>query len=185
MSRDNLPPETKIPTGLDPSLSSSLVSSRGGLVRIPDVRLRQASLPFVGNQRLLDPLLEKMFSVMEDNGGVGLAAVQVGVPLRIFVLQIEGEPTSYINPVLLAAHGWYHPGEGCLSVPHRRFSPPRPRIVNLSWQDRNGTGRSGWFSRLHAHTIAHELDHIDGLLLQDRCVLGPGVGSQPVCGGIR
>lgn len=146
----------------------------------PAALLHQPSRPVGSFDTQLADLVCNMRTVLAESGGVGLAAVQVGVPLRVFLVDTGSARDVHINPSVREAHGWYRPGEGCLSVPGRRLAPLRPRFVHLQWYGLDGALHSRWYSELYAHIVAHEMDHLDGLLLSDRCVLGAGVGTQPV-----
>lgn len=127
-------------------------------------------------QRLIDDMIETML----DAGGVGLAAPQVHVPLRLFVFHVpaarvsdaEGaaveaalEPQALINPVITPDGsekrlGW----EGCLSIPGLRAAVPRFAQITYSGLDRTGAPLERHASGLHAVVIQHEYDHLDGVL---------------------
>jgi peptide deformylase len=127
-------------------------------------------------QRLIDDMIETML----DAGGVGLAAPQVHVPLRLFVFQVpaaraaesEGEavedglpPQAIINPVVTPIGGEKRLGwEGCLSIPGLRAAVPRFAQITYSGVDRDGTSLERHASGLHAVVIQHEYDHLDGVL---------------------
>lgn len=147
----------------------------------PAALLHQPSRPVGVFDAELARLVRSMHTVLAESGGVGLAAVQVGVPLRVFLVDTGSARDVHVNPSVLEAHGWYRPGEGCLSTPGRWLTPLRPRFIRLQWLGLDGATHSRWYSDLYAHIVAHEMDHLDGLLLSDRCVLGAGVGAQPMC----
>lgn len=113
-----------------------------------------------------------MYRAMLDLGGVGLAGVQVGVPLRVFTVGGGGVFDAFINPELIALEGVHRPDEGCLSVPGYWATPSRPEALEVSWCAIDGMPRTGRFTGLAAQIIAHEMDHLDGKLLMDR-VLEP------------
>jgi peptide deformylase len=143
------------------------------IVTLPDPILRQTSAPIervdADVLRLADDMLETMY----DAPGIGLAAVQVGVPLRLVVLDCagEGEPPSplvLINPEIL------HRGsqlkvyeEGCLSIPDFRVDIERPADVRLRYVDRDGKVQETDAGGLLATAVQHELDHLDGKLIID------------------
>lgn len=120
-------------------------------------------------QRLIDDMIETML----DAGGVGLAAPQVHVPLRLFVFQLPAErsgaealpPQAVINPEILPRStelslGW----EGCLSIPGLRAAVPRFAQITYTGLDRNGNSICRDVEGLHAVVIQHEADHLDGVL---------------------
>ena len=142
--------------------------------------LHQPSNPVVAFDTDLSDLVDSMIETMTAANGVGLAAVQVGVPLRVYVARPARGSESvnvFINPHLHSAYGWYNPGEGCLSVPGLMLAPPRPRLIHLSWTDLSGASHTAWLDGFAAHVASHELDHLDGILLDDRYVLGPTQNS--------
>lgn len=116
----------------------------------------------------LASLVDAMFSLMRLLNGVGLAATQVGVPLRVFVYEASGASGVMVNPEVSGRFLPYHPDEGCLSVPGKFFVPLRHRLVDVSWQDLRGVRRSARVDGLLAEIVEHEVDHLDGVLLYQR-----------------
>lgn len=100
---------------------------------------------------------------MKDNKGVGLAAPQVGINAQFFVT----ENMVCCNPVIthIPFGKYYHPEEGCLSVPDKRVAVKRARSLILSYQDEQGVGRIKRFQGEEAHIVQHEVDHLNGILL--------------------
>lgn len=146
----------------------------------PDPRLRLVARPVevvdASLQRLIDDMLETMY----DAPGVGLAAPQVGVSLRLVVIDLgtkteDGErvpaPRVIINPRILEADGELTWNEGCLSVPGVRAEVQRCARVVLEYLDREGRPQRVEANGLEAVCIQHELDHLEGTLYVDR--LGP------------
>jgi peptide deformylase len=120
-------------------------------------------------QRLVDDMIETMYAVP----GVGLAAPQVGVPLRLFVVDISvgRDPAQlmiFINPVFVEREGMQLEEEGCLSVPGFMATVARPARVVLRGLDRNGVERLVEGKGLLARAFQHEMDHLDGTLFVDR-----------------
>lgn len=156
-----LPGLLGVPGGRLPRVSAS------SLVVFPDHRLRTSSLPVTvfGEElgRFAGALQEAMWAL----GGVGLAAVQVGVPLRVFVFGVGGVAGVAVNPVLFDRRGPHRPAEGCLSVPGLTSSPLRHREVSASWCAVDGSPRSARLTGLLAQVFEHEVDHLDGVLLSD------------------
>jgi peptide deformylase len=143
------------------------------LVCLPDPRLESPSSAVPLFDSSLRELLRDMEKAMLENNGVGLAAIQIGVPLRVFVALIEDRCMSFVNPVLSNQTEWYTATEGCLSIPDALYHPPRPASLSLAWFDSSGAPSTARFVGFAAHVISHEMDHLDGILAPHRVVLGP------------
>lgn len=142
--------------------------SVASLRRDPDPVLCTPTSPVELFDAALTGLVEEMFPVMRLLNGVGLAAVQVGVPLRVFVFEADGVTGVMVNPVVLRRSLSYYPDEGCLSVPSRFFSPLRHQKVEVIWQELDGSSHTAVFEGLLAEIVEHEVDHLDGVLLYQR-----------------
>ena len=139
----------------------------------PNKILRQVSLPVekIGKEEqvLMDDMLETMYMAK----GIGLAAIQVGVPKRIIVMDIgnrdkEKEPMYFVNPVIKnknSEHSTYE--EGCLSVPNQFAEVDRPSTCEVEFLDYNGNKKILNASGLLATCIQHEMDHLEGILFID------------------
>jgi peptide deformylase len=144
----------------------------------PIVRLGAATLhrpaepvPSVDDEvrALVDDLVHTMYAAP----GIGLAAPQVGVPLRVFVVDISagrstGELIVMINPAFVERDGMQVEDEGCLSVPGFNASVVRPARVVVRGLDRDGNERTIEGTGLLARAFQHEMDHLDGTLFVDR-----------------
>jgi peptide deformylase len=137
------------------------------LVRHPDGRLRRRAEPVVRFDASLKELAEEMMAAMVALSGVGLAANQLGNPLRIFVSVLDGGLVC-VNPMIVSSGGSQYPDEGCLSVPGRWYHPHRPAHLELSYQDLDGTHHHLRADGFAAQLVSHEVDHLDGVLLFDR-----------------
>lgn len=147
----------------------------------PDPMLRQISTPVEKVDDELRALIADMFETMYDAPGIGLAAIQVGVPKRILVIDLqeadpedeEGKkvirtPRVFINPVFSdesEEHSVYQ--EGCLSVPEQYADVTRPAEVTVDWQDEDGKPHQERMTGLMATCIQHEHDHLEGILFID------------------
>ncbi|MBW8788772.1 peptide deformylase [Rhizobium leguminosarum] len=143
------------------------------LIILPDPVLRQLSKPIervdADLQRLADDMLETMY----DAPGIGLAAIQIGVPRRMLVIDIarEGEekqPQVFINPEILTSsdeRSVYE--EGCLSIPDYYAEVERPATVSVKYLDRNGKEQTVEADGLLATCLQHEIDHLNGVLFID------------------
>ena len=115
-------------------------------------------------QRLIDDMLE----TMPHAGGVGLAAPQIGVSLRVITLQVpDEEPMVMINPEVVKRSGEREVSEGCLSVPGYVGEIKRSESVTVKGQDRHGKSIRFKATGLMAQALEHELDHLNGLLYLD------------------
>ena len=115
-------------------------------------------------QRLIDNMIETMQEVR----GVGLAAPQVGVPLRVIVLQMPGEePMVIINPAIVKRSGEQEVAEGCLSMPGYYGEIKRSASVTVKGQNREGKAIRVKATGLMAEALEHEIDHVNGTLYID------------------
>lgn len=115
-------------------------------------------------------LIEDMLDTMYETGGVGLAAVQVGILKRIVVIDVSengDEPIILINPVIVETSGEQTGDEGCLSVPGKAGKVTRPNYVKVRAQDMNMETFEIEGEELLARAFCHELDHLDGKLYVD------------------
>ena len=118
----------------------------------------------------LHVLLDDLADTLEDSGGVGLAAPQVGVLRRVcVVLDEEDQLIELVNPEIIRTEGEQTGLEGCLSVPGKYGEVTRPEIVRVRAQDRDGN----WFEvedeGLTARCFCHEIEHLDGHLFSEHC----------------
>jgi len=122
-----------------------------------------------GLLRLIDDLIETMYAAP----GVGLAATQVGIPLRVFVVDVSGGRTpsgliTMVNPVFVARDGMQLEEEGCLSVPGFNATVVRPAKATVRGFDRHGVEQTIAGTELLARAFQHEMDHLDGTVFVDR-----------------
>jgi peptide deformylase len=163
------------------------------ILEVPDPRLKEVSKPVEKFDDELKTLVADMFETMYDAPGIGLAAIQVGVPLRVLVIDLqpededaepevctahEGEhhthrplkrePRVFINPEILDPsedHTLYN--EGCLSVPDIYADIERPSRIRARWQDLDGKVHEESMDGLMATCLQHEMDHLEGILFID------------------
>lgn len=126
--------------------------------------LGKVSRPVERFDRRLWELLDDMKETLEDAGGVGLAAPQVGVLRRLFIVDTGEEILECINPELIEKSGEQVGAEGCLSVPGKYGIVRRPNVVKLRAQDRSGEWFEAEGEELVARCFCHEYDHLDGHL---------------------
>lgn len=149
------------------------------ILEVPDPRLRRISTPVEAVTDEIRTLIADMFETMYDAPGIGLAAAQVDVPIRLLVMDLgdgpedaEGKPTKnprvFINPEILDPsddHSVYN--EGCLSVPDQYADVERPATVRVRWLDEHGTPHDEQLDGLTATCLQHEMDHLNGILFID------------------
>jgi peptide deformylase len=119
----------------------------------------------------LADLVRDLFETMYAAPGRGLAAPQVDVGQRVFVVdttwkEADPEPMLFVNPQIVAQSDTRVAGpEACLSIPEQSFSVSRPAWVELRWQDLDGVPQQGRFDGVQAVCVCHELDHLNGILI--------------------
>ena len=136
--------------------------------------LKQKSAPAAVVDNALRALMDDMLETMYDAPGIGLAAIQVGEPTRVIVMDLEkGEdaapaPRYFVNPEILSASDeLYVYEEGCLSVPDIFDQVERPARVRLRYLDYHGKAHEEDAEGLFAVCIQHEIDHLEGVLFID------------------
>ena len=143
------------------------------IVRYGDPVLHAPAAPVDRVDDAIRTLLRDMVETMYAAPGIGLAAPQIGVPLRVIVVDISvgADPAQLIqlvNPELLEGDGEQRQEEGCLSVPGYGGSPARPARVRVRGLGPHGTEQLHSGTELLARAFCHEIDHVDGLLFVDR-----------------
>lgn len=117
----------------------------------------------------LDETLSLMKDIMKRKNGAGLAAPQVGVNSRIFLMEHEGVSHTCINPEIFTySDEQIIYKEGCLSFPNLRLTVRRPQVITVSWYDENGKEHQDRLNFLWSRIFQHEMDHVDGITFQSR-----------------
>ena len=129
--------------------------------------LRKVSKEVKEFDEALSLLIDDMADTMYEENGVGLAAPQVGVLKRIFVIDIGEGLIEFVNPVVLETSGEQFGEEGCLSVPNKYGNVRRPNYVKMRAQNRRGEYFEIEGTELMARAMLHENDHLDGKLYVD------------------
>lgn len=140
------------------------------ILYLPDERLRKVAQPVVTFDDSLQTLIDDMFETMYHARGVGLAAPQIGVSLRLSVIDIIGDKTQQIviiNPEIVSSHGEKEFEEGCLSVPGAYDTVVRAEKVTVKALDRSGNPFEISGDGLLAECLQHEIDHLNGKLFVD------------------
>jgi peptide deformylase len=143
------------------------------IIILPDKRLRLVSEPAKAIDPELRRLVDDMFETMYEAPGIGLAAIQVGVPKRVIVMDLAKkddpkEPRVFVNPqVLWRSDEKTTYEEGCLSIPEFYEEVERPSKVRVRFLDVTGAAQELEASGLMATCLQHEIDHLDGVLFID------------------
>jgi len=134
----------------------------------PDPALRRKAKKIAAIDDSVRKLIDDMIETMQEAYGVGLAANQVGIPLRIAVIQVpEQEVLVLVNPVIVETKGERMVIEGCLSVPGYQAEVSRAESVRIQAKDRNGKLFRKRGTELLAQALQHEIDHLNGVLYID------------------
>lgn len=144
------------------------------IINYPDPRLRKMSKSVTAFDGNLRALAERMFELMRQDRGVGLAAPQVGLNLRLFVMNHSGKPEDdkvYVNPILSDATGEEEGEEGCLSLPDIHAKVVRALTLRIEAQDLDGKPFIETETGYKARIWQHETDHLNGTLIIDH--MGP------------
>ena len=132
-----------------------------------DEILRKVCKPVVNFDENLHQLLDDMKETLERSTGVGLAAPQVGVLKRVFVILLNNCYFEVVNPKIVKTVGTQCGQEGCLSVPGRFDNVTRPKTVTIEFYDRFGNKMAVTASDFMARAFCHENDHLNGILFID------------------
>jgi len=134
------------------------------LRKIPDPILRKKSKP-VDTDLDLTPLFEEMSRVRQENYGEGIAAPQIGELLRIINFVYKGKEVTIVNPIIKYKKGAVMATEGCLSIPDFVYKVKRSESLTLFGEDTHGNSVKFKCDVYHAHTVEHEVDHLNGILI--------------------
>ena len=148
------------------------------ILEVPDPGLRAVAKPVDAIDDAVRATIADMFDTMYDARGIGLAATQVGIERRIFVMDLQepeeedGEPVRkplvFINPEILSVSeetSVYN--EGCLSIPEQYAEVERPARCRVKWRDADGKDHEADLDGLMATCVQHEIDHLNGVLFTD------------------
>ena len=143
------------------------------IVTFPHPTLRHKSKPIKRVDAELRSMVRNMFDLMYKANGIGLAANQVDLPIRLFVVNLaadpdKGEELVFINPIVSKPKGSATREEGCLSLPGLYGDVIRPERVHLNCYNMAGEEFSGEIEGMLARVVQHEVDHLDGVMFTDR-----------------
>lgn len=144
------------------------------IIEVPDPRLKTISTPVEQVDDETRRLIADMFETMYDAPGIGLAAIQVGVPKRLLVIDLQEEGEGVKNPRVFINPEFSEPSEernvyneGCLSIPEQFAEVERPASIRATWLDENGEAHDERIDGLLATCLQHEVDHLDGIVFTD------------------
>lgn len=140
------------------------------ILRYPHKDLRKTALEMTSFDENLSQLIQDMVAKMYSVKGWGLAATQIGILSRFFVMDIsreQNQPLCCINPKIIATSGQIESEEDCLSLPGLYLTIVRAKQITLQYQDEKGQEHTQTFEGLAACCIQHEIDHLDGKLMID------------------
>lgn len=144
------------------------------IIHYPDPRLRKLCEPVTEFDEQLARRVQQMLELMKTGKGVGLAAPQVGLLQRFFVMNPTGQPGDehlFVNPAIRDPHGSAEAEEGCLSLPAVHVQVRRAQRCRITAQDLRGKAFELELADLPARICQHETDHLNGVLVLDR--MGP------------
>lgn len=136
----------------------------------PDKKLREITVPVVEFNAQLQQQVASLFETMYDDDGCGLAANQVGLTARMFVMDTsrdKSNPICMINPEITHRSGIIMSDEGCLSFPGVYTSVERAEQITVTFQDVKGQKQELCLTELAANCVQHEMDHLNGILFID------------------
>ena len=132
--------------------------------------LEKVCHPVTNFDARLHALLDDLCDTLEESGGVGLAAPQIGIMRRVCVVEDgEGEVIELVNPEIVRTEGEQTGLEGCLSLPGRWGIVTRPQTVRVRAQDRDGVSFEIEDEGITARCFCHEIEHLDGHLFSEHC----------------
>ncbi len=144
------------------------------LIILPDPMLKRVSAPVGAVTDEIRDLMDDMLETMYAAPGIGLAAIQIGVPRRVVVMDLvkdedkPRDPQFFVNPeIVSASEETAEYEEGCLSIPEVFENVTRPKAVRIRYLDRNGIVQERDCEGLMATCIQHEIDHLNGILFID------------------
>ena len=148
------------------------------ILEVPDPGLRAVAKPVAAIDAAVRVTIADMFDTMYGARGIGLAATQVGIEQRIFVMDLQEpeeedgdpvrKPLTFINPEILSVSDEISTyNEGCLSIPEQYAEVDRPARCRVKWQDADGKDHEEELDGLMATCVQHEIDHLNGVLFTD------------------
>lgn len=137
------------------------------VVQVGEAVLREKCAPVKSFNNELYTLLDDMKTTVRAENGAGLAAPQIGVPIRAVVIDVQEGYFELINPEIITVKGEQTGPEGCLSVKGKQGTVTRPNKVKVEYRDRNGKKHKLTAEGFFARAVCHELDHLDGILYTD------------------
>jgi len=161
------------------------------IIKYPHPTLRHKSKPLCRVDAPLRKMIDEMLDLMYEDRGIGLAANQVNLPYRLFVMNLQSDPDAkgeehvFINPVISKRQGMAEAEEGCLSLPEIYADVKRPEKIVLSAYGLDGQELNYELDGLFARAAQHEADHLDGVLFIDRLSQGGQLAVKEAVGELE
>ena len=154
-------------------MTTAIDLSQLQIVFYPHPVLQRKSKPIKRVDAQLRSIVRRMFDLMYEAQGIGLAANQVALPFRLFVVNLKADPNEaeehvFINPVLSRPKGMEECEEGCLSLPELMRPVKRPKSIRITAYGMDGKEIVADLDGLMARVVQHENDHLDGVVFPDR-----------------
>lgn len=137
------------------------------VLEYPNPILRKAALAVSAFDRVLEVLVRDMFETALCYDGIGLAAPQIGVSQRVFIMSLGSKKRAIVNPVIFRKEGVRRMEEGCLSLPGVLVEVERAETIEFESSNLQGERYTGKLNGLMATIFQHEYDHLDGVLITD------------------
>lgn len=156
------------------------------IITVPNPKLRQQSKPVKKINKKIKQLVNDLIDTTKaakEPKGVGLSAIQIGKPVRVFVIKKGNKFTPFINPIITWKSKKMHSQvlekeklflEGCLSIPGFYGYVDRPHVIKLKWQDLESKTHQEKFENKESTFVQHELDHLNGIIFVDRVLKQKG-----------
>lgn len=141
------------------------------ILQFPDGTLYKVSEEITEFNSKLKAVAVKMVSIMHSEKAIGLAAIQIGIPIRMFVMTTNNKDYILVNPVIKHVSGTQYSEEGCLSEVGRYVIKERALNVTIEYVDTYGSKKKKGFSGLAARCCLHELDHLNGKRPLDEAIV--------------
>lgn len=154
-----------VPIATEPTINLTLIKYPNPILKTVSIECTESDLPFINDT------VPEMIKLMNSLKGVGLAAIQVGIAKRFCILKDNSTNHIIINPVITVKNEEVKVQEGCLSLPYFYEFIPRSTKITLTYRDEQWIERTTELEGIEAQCIQHELDHLNGVLQEEKVSL--------------